>query len=383
MRIGIDARFFGGEQSKGLGRYTQKLIEHLAQQDDHNEYVIFLQADSFDKWTIDNPRFTPMLAPYTWYTVEEQLKMPRMIREAEVDLMHFPHFNVPLLYRGPFVVTIHDLIILRFPTQRATTLGSLKYFMKHTAGKMVMNHAAKRSQHIITVSHFSKNDIVDYFAVPGEKISVTYEAAEPLSGEEAPTEEVLQKYGIADTPYVLYVGNAYPHKHLEVLVDTAKQLQQQGATQRKFVLVGKVDYFYERLQRMIADAGVEDLFVCTDFVPDADLPVLYKNAQAYIFPSLYEGFGLPPLEAMHYGVPVIAARASCLPEILGDGALYFDSNDISGIITALDTVENDAAARSALIARGRETVQQYSWSSMTEQTLAVYEQFAKKTHTQG
>lgn len=217
MRIGIDARFYGGEQSKGLGRYTQKLIEQLATADTPHEFVVFLQDESLEQWDLDAPHITPVSAPYNWYTVNEQIHMPRTIAKQKVDLMHFPHFNVPLLYRDPFIVTIHDLIVLRFPTMRATTLGPLLYTVKHNAGKAVMRHAAKKSQHILTVSEFSKEDIVDYFGVSPEKITVTYEAAEPVDTTHTTDQDaqrVCATYGI-ERPYLLYVGNAYPHKNLD------------------------------------------------------------------------------------------------------------------------------------------------------------------------
>ena len=204
MRIGIDARFYGGEQSKGLGRYTQKLIEYLARYDHENEYVIFLQQEGFNQWNITNTNFTPVLTPYRWYTLSEQLFMPWQIRKAKVDFMHFPHFNVPLLYRKPFVVTIHDLIINHFPTERATTLGPLLYKIKHLAGQAVMRHAVRFSSTIITVSEFSKQDIAEYYHIDSQKIAVTYEAAE-LDHQEVlsqESEKVLQQYGI-DTPYFL------------------------------------------------------------------------------------------------------------------------------------------------------------------------------------
>lgn len=376
MRIGIDARFFGGEQSKGLGRYTQKLIEHLAKTDTKNEYVIFLQPESIPKWNINNQHFHIVPAPYHWYSFSEQLGMPWKIWRAKVDVMHFPHFNVPLFYRKPFVVTIHDLIINHFPTERATTLGPLLYTFKHMAGQLVMHHAVKFSQRIITVSEFSKNDIVNYYHINPEKVVVTYEASEPAQEDDHRSQEtVLQKYHI-HKPYILYIGNAYPHKNLEIMIDVMKQYKQtHKELPWQMVFVGKEDYFYARLKQLAWSKNVDDHTIFTGFVPDNDLPYLYRGALAYIFPSLYEGFGLPPLEAMTYGTPVLAANASCLPEILGDAALYFDSADVSAIIGAIHRVIEDAELRQALAERGFAQVQRYSWHRMMEQTLNVYGEY--------
>ncbi|PIW37230.1 MAG: hypothetical protein COW24_01315 [Candidatus Kerfeldbacteria bacterium CG15_BIG_FIL_POST_REV_8_21_14_020_45_12] len=379
MRIGIDARFFGGEQSKGLGRYTQKLIEYLAEHDQENEYVIFLQPESLPQWHIKNTNFTVVEAPYHWYSIAEQIFMPWKIFRAKVDFMHFPHFNVPLLYRAPFIATIHDLIIIHFPTERATTLGPLLYKFKHWAGSRVMQHAVKRSQHIITVSEFSKRDISEYYKIDPSKITVTYEAAEHTTRSKPNDNSIaiLKKYGIKSL-YVLYVGNAYPHKNLEVLLQVMKQLQDRETDPSfRLVLVGKEDYFYSRLKQEAWAMNIDDRVIFTDFVPDEELASLYSEALAYIFPSRYEGFGLPPLEAMHYGTPVLAANTSCLPEILGDAAIYFDPNDISGIIKSIQQVIDEPATRQNLIERGLIQADRYSWKRMMKQTIAVYQTYGK------
>ena len=382
MRIGIDARFFGGEQSKGLGRYTQKLVEYLAQEDHENEYVVFVQHEAYRKWSITAPNITPVLAPFHWYTVSEQLFMPFLIWRSHVDLMHFPHFNVPLLYHGSFIATIHDLIIIHFPTERATTLGPLLYKFKHIAGQLVMRHAVKNAQHVLTVSEFSKQDIAQYYHLPPERITVTYEASEPPSATCNPEHaaDAMRQYGI-QKPYLLYVGNAYPHKNLEVLLDTMKAIKdREGQIPWNLVLVGRKDYFYSRLEHHAWAYNIDDHVVFPGFVSDADLPCLYQHAEAYIFPSKYEGFGLPPLEAMMYGTPVIAANSSCLPEILGDAALYFDPDDISGIIKAVNSIRSDPAVRRTLIEKGTAQVQRYSWRRMMQQTRAIYERTnTKKT----
>ncbi len=380
MRIGIDARFFGGEQSKGLGRYTQKLIEYIAQEDNDNEYVIFVQQEAFDNWSIPNKNIIPILAPYKWYTMAEQLFMPLKIHQAKVDLMHFPHFNVPLFYRGRFIATIHDLIIIHYPTERATTLGPLLYKVKHLAGRIVMRHAARNSTHIITVSEYSKKDIMEYYKIPEEKITVTYEAAE-VHGAGCSTahgKEVLEKFGI-EKPYFLYIGNAYPHKNLERLLEVVHTLKERGEGQPgwRLVFVGKSDYFYKRLKQETWAKNIDKHIIFTGFVPDVELPCLYQNATAFIFPSLIEGFGLPPLEAMLYGVPVLAANSSCLPEVLGDAALYFDPTEISGIIKTIKQVEEDVSLRDSLVERGKAQVARYSWSSMADKTRTVYAEQSK------
>src|SRR3989339_1308260 len=218
MRIGIDARFYG-PIGKGLGRYTQKLVENLEKIDSVNEYFIFLRKQNFEDYVPKNKNFQKILADYRWYTWQEQIFFPRLLKKYQLDLLHFPHFNVPLFYRGKSVVTIHDLILIHFPTVRNSTLSPFLYKLKFLAYKMVIKSAIRRSNRVIAVSKFTKKDILEnYPEAPNEKVVVTYEACEDyclLSPEK--DQEILLKYGIMK-PYILYVGNAYPHKNLERLV---------------------------------------------------------------------------------------------------------------------------------------------------------------------
>ncbi|EKD76632.1 MAG: mannosyltransferase B-like protein [uncultured bacterium] len=383
MKIGIDARFFGGEQSKGLGRYTQKLIEHLIQLDQTNHYVLFLPDRELKHWTKLPDNVTVVRAPYRWYSLAEQIFMPLVIARQQVDLMHFPHFNVPLFYHRPFVVTIHDLIISRFPTERATTLGPITYKLKQLAYHIVIRHAARSAQHIITVSEYSKRDLIDYFKLPPERISVTYEAVEQFSSPQHTAEQLAATRAQYKLPeaYLLYVGNAYPHKNLETLLHVMQTLKKTGQLTQHLVCVGKADYFYLRLQQQAWALNVDDVVHFPGFVPDKDLAAFYRGAFAFIFPSKYEGFGLPPLEAMAYDTPVLASNSSCLPEVLGAAALYFDYRDVSGIINQLKRLNTEPNLREKLIVQGRTQVTTYSWKRMTKETLALYEKLFTKSET--
>ncbi len=379
MHIGIDARFFGGSFAKGLGRYTEKLLIHLDQLNPPHRFTVFLRKENWDLFQPTHPeKFTKVPAPFRWYSIEEQIRLPSLIKQQRVDLMHFPHFNVPMFSRVPFVVTIHDLIITHYPTTKATTLGPAIYALKQLGYVTVIRHAVKKSRKIIAVSEFTKKDILNSFAKGSDKIEVTYEAAETPKNKISPdqSERALAKFSI-HSPYILYVGNAYPHKNIEGLLRAFRMLkrryEQVGEEQIMLVLVGKEDYFYRRTKHEARALGIWDDVRFTDYVNDDELAALYQHALVYCFPSYYEGFGLPPLEAMSYGVPVVSSDRSCLPEILGDAAIYVNPDDIEQMAKILYDISHDEAKRDLLRQRGLDQVQKYSWERCARETLAIYE----------
>ncbi|OGY78687.1 MAG: hypothetical protein A3B74_04920 [Candidatus Kerfeldbacteria bacterium RIFCSPHIGHO2_02_FULL_42_14] len=380
MHIGIDARFYGGGRAKGLGRYTEKLIECLQEIDHTNTYTIFFQKEDFDHVQFHNTHFHKVLADFPWYSFQEQRLMPRLLAQLHLDLVHFPHYNVPLFFRSRFVLTIHDLILHHFPTRKASTLGPVKYFFKQLGYRCVISQAAKHAQKILTVSNFSKQDIQQTFHTPSDKIVVTYEGADnvPMHHYNATQQkEMLTKLAVQQ-PYLLYVGNAYPHKNLGILLDVVQTLKAQGTINWQFVLVGKNDYFYLQLQEQARQFGLLDHVRFVGFVTDKELSVLYENALAYIFPSLYEGFGLPPLEAMLHGTPVLSSKASCLPEILKSYASYFDPQDKNDIIYAIQNIFSHPEHREKIKEEAQRYARHFSWQDMTRRTLEVYESCTKK-----
>ncbi len=373
MRIGIDARFYGS-LGKGLGRYTQKLIENLEKVSSEDKFFIFLRKENWDEYQPANKNFSKVLANIPWYGVREQVFFPRILKKYNLDLVHFPHFNVPVFWKGKFVVTIHDLILFHFPTQRATTLSPFYYFLKKIAHRIVIRNAVKKSEKIIAVSRFTKKDILKHFRVSSRKIAVTLEAVDrTLEPLRASPQQIHKKYGIIK-PYILYVGNAYPHKNLERLVLVFREFVRKHP-HLHLVLVGKEDYFYRRLKKFVKDNRIRQV-IFTDFVPDGELGTLYKEALLYIFPSLYEGFGLPPLEAMSWNLPVASSNASCLPEILGDAACYFDPQALTEMAETIEKVATNGEVRQKLISGGHKQVKKYSWEKMARETLDIYKNCA-------
>ena len=379
MKIGIDARMYGPVHS-GLGRYTEQLIEQFKTLDDANEYVVFLKREQYDAFTLPSKKWKKVLADIHWYTVGEQVKFPFLIQKEDVDVMHFPHWNIPLLYRKKFVVTIHDLIMFHFPRSEATTLGPFMYALKDYAHRFVVRMAAKRATHIITTSEFTKHDIVETLNADAKKISVTYQAPF-LDNRQQTTDNrsILQKCNIS-SPYVLYVGNAYPHKNLERLIEAWNIFLDEHTTYQ-LVLAGKDSLFYERLKNIAAKKQsvstevAPDTFhniVFTGYVSDEELNVLYTNAHLFVFPSLYEGFGLPPLEAMIHGVPVVSSSASCMPEVLGSAAIYFDPEDVQDIARVLEAGVQNMDMRYDMKQQAAGELQRYSWEILAKKTLQIY-----------
>lgn len=390
-RIGIDARFYG-PLGKGLGRYTKETVDNILKLDPLNEYVIFLSKANFDELVTDNPRVKKVLADVRWYGLAEQLNIPGLIRKEKLDLMHFPHFNIAVFCPVPFVVTIHDLILTKFPTTRATTLGPVLYFIKNLLYKFVISRAVHGAKRVIAVSEYTRDDIAAHFHVPKERIAMVYEGLSALEPDADSTfasklssAEVLSGYCILE-PYLLYVGNAYPHKNLESLILVFKKLQ---ATRPdlKLVLVGKDDYFYTRLKAFAAAQGLwsegknaANPVIFPGYVPDRQLETLYARAAAYVFPSKYEGFGLPPLEAMARRCPVASSRETCLPEVLGDAALYFDPADLTDMQHCVERLLADANLRTELIERGLSRSALYSWERGSQEIIDIYEQVLASPH---
>ncbi len=331
----------------GLGRYVEQLLKELPGVDKMNRYVLFEQK-------------------IPWYTLQEQLFFPNVIDREHLDLIHFPHWNVPVHLKTPFVVTIHDLILLNEPkSARATTLHPILYAIKYRGFRHVLAHAINTSKKIIAVSHATKTDILKHFPdVPEKKIVVIYEGVTSLSlGAAAKA---------ADEPFLLYVGNCYPHKNLDTLLD-AFDLLHQSSPEVHLVIAGRSDAFSKRLEQ---NAHHHPSASFIHFVKDPDdtrLSELYQQTTAYVFPSRVEGFGLPPLEAMSLDVPVAVSDIASLREILGEAAVYFPPSDPNAMAKTLDQLLKDGALRQQLIANGREQIKRYSWKKMAEETVSVYE----------
>lgn len=370
MKIGIDARMI---KATGIGRYTENLIEGLSKIASGNQYILFFKREEFDSYKLPGSNFKKVLADFHWYGIKEQLNFPTLINDQQIDLMHFPHFNVPIFYKEKFIVTIHDLTLNKYKTIRASTKSIIAYELKHLAYNYIIKNSIQKSKAIITPSKFTKKNVIDYFKVSEGKISVTYEGGTSekilnIKGDDS----ILRKNNIT-SPYILYVGNAYPHKNLETLIASVEDIN----NEYKLVLVGKIDEFYERIKKIVNEKKLNSRIIFTDYVSDEDLVSLYKNAKAYVFPSLNEGFGLPALEALSFGLPVASSNGSCLPEVLGDAAVFFNPNDSKDMADKINKLIINENLISSLQIKGDERVKKFSWDKMAEETLKVYENSLK------
>jgi glycosyltransferase involved in cell wall biosynthesis len=311
------------------------------------------------------------------YSIKEQTVLLRYLNKEKFDLVHFTQFNHPLRYRGKFIVTVHDM----------TMIGHLhrQSFSKKVAFGWVMRSAAKKSAKILTVSKYSKNEILDYYNISPSKIVVTYLGVDPQYNPNVrvETEKISRfkkDYGINDN-YILYTGMWKRHKNImRMLQAFERYAAENGGTEcgLQLVLTGKVDAnepeVISEIKRINQSHKYRDcdLFISTGFIKEEELPIAYAGAKAYIIPSLNEGFGLPPLEAMACGTPVIASRESCIPEVLGDAALYFDPYNVDAVKKAMAKIISDNDLRKDLIKKGQSQSAKYDWTKTAKETFEEY-----------
>lgn len=370
--IGIDARSYGWT---GIGRYVRNLMRELFILDTQNHYTIFLNKEAYDIFEEPNERVKKVLADIPWYSIDEQTKFLSTLKKQKFDLMHFPHFNIPLLYNEPFIATIHDLTLSFFPGQKMTSL------MHRMAYQATIRHACKKARGIIAVSKNTKKDIEQLLKIPSQKVDVIYEAVESdrynANTDQAKIDALKKKYNIRK-PYLMYVGVWRSHKNILGLLSGFSKILERGLDYQ-LMITGKPDPHYPEVMQKIHDLGIEQSVILPGFAPEEELPTFFQGCDLFVFPSFYEGFGLPPLEAMASGCPVIASNTSCMPEILQDAAEYFDPYDHEDIARAMESVLRNRARAAELRAKGLERVKKFSWQVMARETLETYKKALTKT----
>lgn len=360
MHIAIDARII----NTSTGRYVERLIHYLEKIDTTNKYTILVPTKDQNFYTPANPNFTVQTIDFANYSLAEQTGFKKFLDDLKPDLVHFAMPQQPTFYSGRKVTTFHDLTLLK------TYNSDKDWFLFHAkqlVGRWVFKRVAKTSDHIITPSQFTKDELIKFSGVSADKITVTYEAADVFP-------DALEPYNHPFSRYILYVGQQSDYKNIRRLGDAHQKLLE-SHPDLGLILVGKKNDSIKANERYFNSKGYKNILF-TDFIPDSQRDWLYTNAAAYIFPSLMEGFGLPGLEAMGYGAPVISSNATCLPEVYGDAAHYFDPLDINDMARAINEVLTDEPLRQTLVDKGYKQLQKYSWQRMAEQTLEVYNQAA-------
>ncbi len=370
--IVIDARLIN---ESGVGRYIRNLLENLAIIDNQNKYCVLLKKKDLNKFYYGE-NFINIVADFNWYSLEEQLKLPNLLNKLKPDLVHFPHFNVPIFYKGKFVVTIHDLIHQHFAMNRATTLDPLTYKIKQFGYNKVFKFATQNSEKIIVPSEFVKKQLEDERGINEGKICVTYEGVDEkiIALKNSQNEKTqlgsLKKIGIKK-PYLFYIGNAHPHKNVEGLIKAFLRVtshESRATKNLKLVLAGADHYFWKRVKEEFKDPDI----IYTGFVTDEELVALFKNAKMFVMPSLEEGFGIPVLESFALGCPVVCSDIGALKEVAGDGAIYFDPKSAGDIAQKIEKVLGNEKLRRDMMDKGERRVKDFSWKKLAVETLRIY-----------
>ena len=358
MHIAIDARVI----NSGTGTYIVKLLKYLQQIDTKNSYTVLVRAKDVDYWKPEAANFTVRVADFDNYSFAEQLGYKKFLDALAPDLVHFCMPQQPLLYRGKRVTTMHDLTLLHTYN---TDKNWLIFHVKQLVGRFVWKRVATLSDHIIAISENTKREYQHFTHIPEHKISVVYEAGEASTGTTRPYK------ALPYTRFILYVGQQPDYKNLPRLAEAHQRLLKRHPD-LGLVFVGRMNPDTLRNKALFEKRGYKNIHF-TGFLPDTERDWLMTKALAYVFPSLMEGFGLPPLEAMAHGTPVVSSNTSCLPEILGDAAEYFNPLDVGDIASHIDDVISNDARRKELATLGYQRLKKYSWKKMAEETHAIYQ----------
>ena len=364
MRIAIDARKL---HDYGIGTYVRNLLRELARCDRTSEYVLLCREQDTAVAPQLGENFRAVVAPAGPYSVAEQFVIPALARRERVDLLHVPHYVLPPLVGRKSIVTIHDCIHLMFPQYLPNRLAKVY-------ARVMMWSALQRAARVITVSEASKRDIQRLFTVPSGKIEVIHNGIDERFGATPSDEEVSrvrERYQLSGE-IILYAGNIRPHKNLERLIEAFHQLRCDGLEHVCLLIIGDEISKYTQLRRTVQRFKLHKHVRFLGFVPDRTLAVLYRLATVFVFPSLYEGFGLPPLEAMASGTPVVTSNVSSLPEVVGDAAVLIDPYDTAAIADGIRQVLTNPGLRIELSRKGLARAREFSWERSVRRVRDIY-----------
>lgn len=371
--IGFDARFFS-PTATGIGRHVSEVIQTLSQLDLKNKYTIFLGEKDYEKNKKIihslSKNFSTESTSATHYSLQEQTHFLKQLNTHDFDLVIFPQFNVPYFYNKPYIVTIHDLTIHKFPGKKSNPL-------KHFLYKKIIQNAADKSQKILAVSTNTKQDIIKYLGTHNEKIDIVYNGISQNFQQET-DEKILKnfrkKYQLPEK-YFLYTGVMRTHKNILGLVHAYKKFLEKSANAKTtesnvsiphLVIAGpKDDLYFPEIQKLAQDLKIDHFIKFTGFFPEEDFAALFSTATAFVFPSFYEGFGIPPLEAMSVNLPTISSNTSSLSEVCGDAVLYFNPENTDEIARKMTKIL-EPKTREDLIKKGQKQWKKFSWQKVGE-----------------
>jgi glycosyltransferase involved in cell wall biosynthesis len=369
VRIGIDTRKL---HDFGIGTYIRNLLRQLARIDRETAYVVLCRPGDCATIAGLGENFRAVVEPARNYSITEQVRVPLALRREGVTLFHAPHYVLPRLVSCRSVVTIHDCIHLMFPQYLPNRLAP-------TYARLAIGTAARHATRILTVSESSKRDLLRFVDVPPEKIQVIPNAFDERfarSPDPADMARVRERYQLHGE-FALYAGNVKPHKNLERLIEAFAIVRRRGLDHVGLVLIGDDISRYASLRRAVHRHQLHRHVRFLGYLPEDTLTVMYRLASAFVFPSLYEGFGLPPLEAMASGTPVVTSNVSALPEVAGDAAMLVDPYDPSSIADGLVRVLGDPGLRRELTARGLARADQFSWEASIRRVHDIYEEVGR------
>ncbi len=369
MRIGIDARLVYYHQA-GIGQYILRLTEALSRIDQKDRFIFFQSRK--DRTSLADGRNVRVQKLWTpSHHRFERIAMSAELAPYALDVLHSPDFIPPAIVRCPTVITVHDLAFLLYP--RFLTRDSARYYGQ-------VDIAARSADHIIAVSESTKRDTIRLLGVPEEKITVIHEAANPLFHpirDRDALKRVSARYNLPDE-FILYVGTIEPRKNIPTLLRAFSRLRDNYKSRAKLVIAGNRGWLVEEVDAVIEELELGDNVLCLGGIPNEELVYLYNAARVFVLPSFYEGFGLPPLEAMACGTPVIVSNSSSLPEVVGDAGWLVNPDDVEGLTVALYRILTDDELRREMSAKGIKRAAVFSWDRAARETLAVYRKVADR-----
>ncbi len=371
MRIAIDIRRLA---DFGVGTYIRNLVQTLASIDQVNEYLLVARADDgHDLGTLPS-NFETLPFPYEDGSNRNHLQFHMLLRERESQLLHVPHLRVPLIVPCPYVLTVHDLADFLFPTE-----SGLRQSIHRYLAQRALNGAAR----IMAVSGATRLDLAEFFRIPPQRIEVVHNAIDARFNLLCRYEEkklVLERYGV-NYPFALYTGNVKRQKNLSRMIEAFAVLKGELREhpvygELKLIVIGDEMSKHPDLRRTVIKTRIQQDVRFLGFVPVDVLRVFYSSAEVFVFPSLYEGFGLPPLEAMAQGTPAVVSNVSSLPEVVGDAAVMVNPDNIFDIARGIKRVLLDLDTRELLRERGMQQVKKFSWGRSVTRVLEIYHQAA-------